>query len=124
MDVGDQRGALLGTQLTEARRRDHDERRRDVGEPAPEVDHERLERTAAELLGNRAAFGRFDSPQVLVQQKHVRVMGREAYLEEDVDKIVARAMTRVQPGDTITVFSNGGFGGIHGKLLEALKGLK
>jgi UDP-N-acetylmuramate: L-alanyl-gamma-D-glutamyl-meso-diaminopimelate ligase len=54
----------------------------------------------------------------------IRVMGRKAFLEEDVDKIVARAMTVVQRGDTITVFSNGGFGGIHGKLLESLKGLK
>ena len=51
----------------------------------------------------------------------IRVMGREAFMEDDVDKIVARAITLVQPGDTIAVFSNGGFGGIHGKLLAALK---
>ncbi len=54
----------------------------------------------------------------------IRVMGREAFMEADVDKIVARAMTLVQPGDTIAVYSNGGFGGIHGKLLEALKHVK
>jgi hypothetical protein len=29
----------------------------------------------------------------------------------------------VKPGDSIAVFSNGGFGGIHDKLLEALKTL-
>ena len=51
----------------------------------------------------------------------IRVMGREAWMEPDVDQIVARAVSVVQPGDTIVVFSNGGFGGIHGKLLEALK---
>jgi UDP-N-acetylmuramate: L-alanyl-gamma-D-glutamyl-meso-diaminopimelate ligase len=51
----------------------------------------------------------------------IRVMGREAWMEPDVDAIVARAVSVVQPGDTITVFSNGGFGGIHGKLLEALE---
>jgi len=51
----------------------------------------------------------------------IRVMGREAWMEADVDAIVARAVGVVQPGDTITVFSNGGFGGIHGKLLEALE---
>jgi UDP-N-acetylmuramate: L-alanyl-gamma-D-glutamyl-meso-diaminopimelate ligase len=51
----------------------------------------------------------------------IRVMGREAWMEPDVDAIVARAVSAVQPGDTITVFSNGGFGGIHGKLLEALE---
>ncbi len=54
----------------------------------------------------------------------IRVMGRQAFLEDDVDSIVARAMTVVQRGDTITVFSNGGFGGIHSKLLEALRRLK
>jgi UDP-N-acetylmuramate: L-alanyl-gamma-D-glutamyl-meso-diaminopimelate ligase len=47
-------------------------------------------------------------------------MGRQAFQEEDVDAIVKRAMTLVSPGDTIVVFSNGGFGGIHDKLLEAL----
>ena len=51
----------------------------------------------------------------------IRVMGREAWMEPDVDAIVARAVSAVQPGDTITVFSNGGFGGIHGKLLEAVE---
>ncbi len=54
----------------------------------------------------------------------IRVMGREAFQEESVDKIVARAMSVVRPGDSIAVFSNGGFGGIHGKLLEALERLK
>jgi UDP-N-acetylmuramate: L-alanyl-gamma-D-glutamyl-meso-diaminopimelate ligase len=51
-------------------------------------------------------------------------MGRQAFMEDTVDKIVERAMTLVQSGDTIAVFSNGGFGGIHVKLLEALKHLK
>jgi UDP-N-acetylmuramate: L-alanyl-gamma-D-glutamyl-meso-diaminopimelate ligase len=51
----------------------------------------------------------------------IRVMGREAFQEESVEKIVERAVNLAQPGDSIAVFSNGGFGGIHGKLLEALK---
>ena len=38
-------------------------------------------------------------------------------------EIVARAITLVKPGDSIAVLSNGGFGGIHDKLLEALKTL-
>ena len=41
---------------------------------------------------------------------------------EPEHQVVLRHLVR--PGDTIAVFSNGGFGGIHGKLLEALKGLK
>ena len=54
----------------------------------------------------------------------IRTMGRDVFLEEDVDKIVARAVTLVKPGDTIVVFSNGGFGGIHDKLLTALESVE
>jgi UDP-N-acetylmuramate: L-alanyl-gamma-D-glutamyl-meso-diaminopimelate ligase len=53
----------------------------------------------------------------------IRIMGREVFMGENVDRIVERAMTVVKPGDTITVFSNGGFGGIHSKLLDALQTL-
>jgi UDP-N-acetylmuramate: L-alanyl-gamma-D-glutamyl-meso-diaminopimelate ligase len=38
----------------------------------------------------------------------------------DVDAIVAAVARDARPGDLIVVMSNGGFGGIHGKLLEAL----
>ena len=47
-------------------------------------------------------------------------MGRKAFLEPNVEAIVGRAMNMVEAGDTIVVFSNGGFDGIHQKLLEAL----
>jgi UDP-N-acetylmuramate: L-alanyl-gamma-D-glutamyl-meso-diaminopimelate ligase len=39
----------------------------------------------------------------------------------DVDTIVAQVSAEAQPGDVVVVMSNGGFGGIHGKLLEALE---
>lgn len=39
---------------------------------------------------------------------------------EDVDRIVDRVVGDVRPGDVVAVLSNGGFGGIHRKLLEAL----
>ncbi|MBP7950957.1 MAG: UDP-N-acetylmuramate:L-alanyl-gamma-D-glutamyl-meso-diaminopimelate ligase [Verrucomicrobiales bacterium] len=48
-------------------------------------------------------------------------MGRQAHQEPDVEAIVARVVGMVEPGDTIVVFSNGGFGGIHQKLLTALQ---
>jgi UDP-N-acetylmuramate: L-alanyl-gamma-D-glutamyl-meso-diaminopimelate ligase len=38
----------------------------------------------------------------------------------DVETIVAQVSAEAKPGDVIVVMSNGGFGGIHGKLLEAL----
>ena len=43
-----------------------------------------------------------------------------AYLP-DVDSIVDHCATHVMGGEIICVFSNGGFGGIHGKLLERLR---
>lgn len=38
-----------------------------------------------------------------------------------VDAIVAAVSTEARDGDVIVVMSNGGFGGIHGKLLDALR---
>ncbi len=43
--------------------------------------------------------------------------GVPAYYEPDADAIVARLAPLLQPGDVVVVFSNGGFGGIHQKLL-------
>ncbi len=45
---------------------------------------------------------------------------KEAAYLPDVDSIVAHVAKTVQGGDVICVFSNGGFGGIHGKLLQRL----
>jgi UDP-N-acetylmuramate: L-alanyl-gamma-D-glutamyl-meso-diaminopimelate ligase len=38
----------------------------------------------------------------------------------DVDAIVGTVAAEARPGDLVVVMSNGGFGGIHGKLLQAL----
>ena len=38
----------------------------------------------------------------------------------DVDAIINHVTKNIQGGDVVCVFSNGGFGGIHGKLLERL----
>ena len=38
----------------------------------------------------------------------------------DVDTIVGAVAKEARPGDLVVVMSNGGFGGIHGKLIEAL----
>jgi UDP-N-acetylmuramate: L-alanyl-gamma-D-glutamyl-meso-diaminopimelate ligase len=48
-----------------------------------------------------------------------RLGGRGFYLP-DVATIVAQVKAEAQPGDVIAVLSNGGFGGIHTKLLTAL----
>lgn len=43
-----------------------------------------------------------------------------ATTDADLDRLVASIVAAAQPGDNILVMSNGGFGGIHGKLLAAL----
>jgi UDP-N-acetylmuramate: L-alanyl-gamma-D-glutamyl-meso-diaminopimelate ligase len=49
-------------------------------------------------------------------------MGAQAVVADSVDKLVAAIAKAAQPGDHVLVMSNGGFGGIHGKLLAALGG--
>lgn len=50
----------------------------------------------------------------------VRAAGRACFHEPDTAAIVARLKAECRAGDVILVFSNGGFDGIHDKLLAAL----
>ena len=45
-----------------------------------------------------------------------------AYTSADIDQLVDAIVAKAAPGDHILVMSNGGFEGIHGKLLEKLAG--
>ena len=47
-------------------------------------------------------------------------MGEQAVVCDSIDKMVAALVKAARPGDQILCMSNGGFGGIHAKLLEAL----
>lgn len=47
-------------------------------------------------------------------------MGERACTEQQLDALVERIRASARPGDHILVMSNGGFGGIHAKLLDAL----
>jgi UDP-N-acetylmuramate: L-alanyl-gamma-D-glutamyl-meso-diaminopimelate ligase len=47
-------------------------------------------------------------------------MGPLAAVAESVDALVAQIVRAALPGDHVVCMSNGGFGGIHGKLLDAL----
>lgn len=55
------------------------------------------------------------SLQTLAEQ-----IGPQAQVSQDIDALVALVTKQAQPGDSILVMSNGGFGGIHNKLLVAL----
>jgi UDP-N-acetylmuramate: L-alanyl-gamma-D-glutamyl-meso-diaminopimelate ligase len=50
----------------------------------------------------------------------LKALGKDAAYLSDVDSIVTHVGKGAQGGDIVCVFSNGGFGGIHGKLLERL----
>jgi UDP-N-acetylmuramate: L-alanyl-gamma-D-glutamyl-meso-diaminopimelate ligase len=50
----------------------------------------------------------------------IQAAGTDCYVGKNVDDIVAYAVTHVHPNDVLLVMSNGGFGGIHNKLLIAL----
>ncbi len=49
-------------------------------------------------------------------------LGARAVVEPDFERLVAAIVAAARPGDTILVMSNGGFGGIHQRLLDALAG--
>ena len=50
-----------------------------------------------------------------------RALAPKATLSQDIDALVSVLCEQAQHGDSIVVMSNGGFGGIHDKLIAALK---
>ena len=58
------------------------------------------------------------NPEKLLQD--LKTSGKQAEYLPDVDAILEHVTSRAQGGDVVVVFSNGGFGGIHGRLLEKL----
>jgi UDP-N-acetylmuramate: L-alanyl-gamma-D-glutamyl-meso-diaminopimelate ligase len=51
----------------------------------------------------------------------IAALGGQGWYLPDIDAIIAKVKEKALPGDIIAVLSNGGFGGIHQKLLETLK---
>jgi len=52
--------------------------------------------------------------------KVVKALGDSAILFDDIAEIVKHVAAEARPGDHVLVMSNGGFGGIHQKIIEAL----
>jgi UDP-N-acetylmuramate: L-alanyl-gamma-D-glutamyl-meso-diaminopimelate ligase len=48
-------------------------------------------------------------------------LGERAHAYDDLDALVADVVRDARAGDQVLVMSNGGFGGVHGKLLAALE---
>jgi UDP-N-acetylmuramate: L-alanyl-gamma-D-glutamyl-meso-diaminopimelate ligase len=49
-------------------------------------------------------------------------LGEKAQVSDDLADLVRRIVSAAEPGDHVLVMSNGSFGGIHAKLLDALAG--
>jgi UDP-N-acetylmuramate: L-alanyl-gamma-D-glutamyl-meso-diaminopimelate ligase len=47
--------------------------------------------------------------------------GTSAREADSIDDIIGAIVREHKPGDLVVIMSNGGFGGIHGKLLQALQ---
>ena len=59
------------------------------------------------------------NPEAVVEA--IASSGRLAFYEANADAIVEKIVPQLQPNDVVTVFSNGGFDGIHEKLLAHLR---
>jgi UDP-N-acetylmuramate: L-alanyl-gamma-D-glutamyl-meso-diaminopimelate ligase len=59
------------------------------------------------------------NPEAVV--KAIGRNGKPAFYEKNADAIVDRIIPMLQPNDVVAVFSNGGFDGIHEKLLNRLR---
>jgi len=51
----------------------------------------------------------------------VRALGSRGHLSDEIDTLAGDLARRLRPGDHALIMSNGGFGGLHGKLLVALE---
>jgi UDP-N-acetylmuramate: L-alanyl-gamma-D-glutamyl-meso-diaminopimelate ligase len=67
---------------------------------------------------NIAEAERLDVPRLV---DSIARGGTPAEAPPDVDSIVARLAAEAKSGDTIALLSNGAFGGIHQKLVDALQ---
>ena len=47
-------------------------------------------------------------------------MGARAHVAQSIDELVGQVIAAARPGDQLLCMSNGGFGGVHAKLLKAL----
>ncbi len=76
----------------------------------------------APALGQADAVWLFEPPDIDMDMTSVAAFTRaRTAVMDSVDAIVADVVAEARPGDHVLVMSNGGFGGIHGKLLAALE---
>ena len=78
-------------------------------------------RLAASLAGADAVFC-YTSGLGWDAGEALAPLGARAHCHDALDALVADVVAAARPGDQVLVMSNGGFGGVHQRLLEALAG--
>jgi UDP-N-acetylmuramate: L-alanyl-gamma-D-glutamyl-meso-diaminopimelate ligase len=53
----------------------------------------------------------------------LHALGGRGHASRDVDALARELARAARPGDQVLIMSNGGFGGLHGKLLRELQGV-
>jgi len=77
--------------------------------------------TLAQSLSPADTVFLFQGEGVLWSVKELELQCQQAFFADTtIDSLVTRVAEQAQPGDTIVVMSNGGFGGFHEKLLSQL----
>jgi len=59
-------------------------------------------------------------PERLDRERVAAAIGVEGHAPADLDAVLACVLSRVSPGDTLVLMSNGAFGGLHERVLAAL----
>jgi UDP-N-acetylmuramate: L-alanyl-gamma-D-glutamyl-meso-diaminopimelate ligase len=75
------------------------------------------------VIGSHERLGEIPEEQRFSPDKlaaDLRATGKAAHAEATIDGIVERVAREAHRGDVVLVFSNGAFGGLHGKLLSRL----
>ncbi|GGA80272.1 UDP-N-acetylmuramate--L-alanyl-gamma-D-glutamyl-meso-2,6-diaminoheptandioate ligase [Neiella marina] len=79
------------------------------------------QQTLAASLHQADVVALFQPPGIEWSVEAVLAEQKQGLVAEDVDELVAQLVALAEPGDQLLVMSNGGFGGVHGKLLTALE---
>ena len=75
------------------------------------------------ILSKVARMEQLDPEQRLNPERviaDIAAAGKQAFYEPGVDEIIARLKPLVKGNDVVVILSNGGFGGIHERLLNEL----
>lgn len=79
------------------------------------------DRLAGALAGADEVFCYAGAGVAWSPEEALAALGSRAFVTHDFDALLAHVLEAARPGDVILCMSNGGFGGIHGKLLAGLK---